>query len=66
MPNISKDAQRLKELILKAIEDHVLTQSEYEEILHLASEDGIIDNHEQALLRQLQEMIANKTIKLAK
>lgn len=66
MVNLSEDAKRLKELILKAIEDHELTQSEYDEIIHLASEDGIIDIHERALLRQLHEMIADKTIKLVK
>jgi len=66
MVNISDDAHRLKELIIKAINDHELTQSEYEEIIHLATEDGIIDTHERALLSQLHEMIANKTIKLVK
>ncbi|MBN1599331.1 MAG: hypothetical protein JW894_13640 [Bacteroidales bacterium] len=59
-------ANKLKELIVKAIEDHELSRAEHEEILNLALEDGHIDNHEQALLVQLQEMIANKTIRLVK
>jgi len=48
----------------KAIDDHVLTRDEYDQILHLASEDGIIDRQEQALLEQLQDMIDNKTVKV--
>jgi hypothetical protein len=64
--NISDDAHKLREMIEKAIEDHKLTRSEYDEILHLALEDGHIDLHEQALLQQLQEMIANKSVSLSK
>jgi hypothetical protein len=60
----SKHAEKLKTMISKAIDDHVLTRDEYDLILHLASEDGHIDRYEQALLEQLQEMIENKTIKL--
>ena len=60
----SKNAIKLHKLISKAIDDHKLTRDEYDMILHLASEDGHIDKHEQALLEQLQEMIENKTVKL--
>lgn len=58
----SRSARKLSDLINKALEDHELSNSEYEEIMHIAHEDGIIDPEERALLRQLQEMIANKTI----
>jgi hypothetical protein len=60
-----KNAEKLHKLISKAIADHTLTRDEFDMILHLASEDGHIDRHEQALLEQLQEMIENKTVKLA-
>ena len=60
----SESAEKLKQLIEKAIDDHVLTRDEYDQILHLASEDGIIDRQEQALLEQLQDMIDNKTVKV--
>ena len=60
---VSSSAERLKEMIIKAIEDHELTKDEYDTILHLATEDGIIDNQERALLQQLQEMIENKSVK---
>lgn len=62
--NISDNAHKLKELILHAIHDHILTLDEYEQILFLASDDGIIDPHEKILLQQLQQMIADKTIEL--
>lgn len=61
---VSKSAHELKEMIIKAIEDHKITRDEYDMILHLANEDGIIDRHEQILLGQLHEMIENKTVKL--
>ncbi|MEA5114403.1 MAG: hypothetical protein VB050_10275 [Geobacteraceae bacterium] len=59
----SKSARKLSDVIHKALEDHELTNAEYEEIMHIAHEDGIIDPEERALLSQLQEMIADKTIR---
>lgn len=61
---LSESAARLKELIEKAIEDHLVTNAEFDAIMELANEDGVIDTQEQALLHQLQEMIENKTVKL--
>ncbi len=61
---LSESAERLKKVIAKAIEDHHITRSEMDTILFIASEDGHIDRHEQALLDQLQEMIENKTVKI--
>ena len=52
----------LAEKIKKAIDDCELTHTEYNEILALAEEDGIIDAQEQTLLNQLQELIANNTV----
>ncbi len=54
----SKHADKLKNLIATAIDDHVLTRDEYDLIIHLASEDGHIDRYEQALLEQLQQSFA--------
>lgn len=59
----SSSAPKLAELINKAIEDHVITTAEYELIMHLAHEDGVIDPEERALLSMLQEMIVDKTVK---
>lgn len=57
-------AGKLKRVIEQAIEDQVITMAEYKDILDQATEDGVIDPQERVLLGQLQEMIANKTLKL--
>jgi uncharacterized membrane protein YebE (DUF533 family) len=62
----SESAQRLKEMIGKAIEDHVITRDEYDMIIHLATEDGHIDEQERALLSQLQDMMENGSVKWGK
>ena len=59
----SESAGKLRIMIEKAIDDHKITRAEMDSILHIATEDGHIDPHEQALLNQLQEMIENKTVK---
>ncbi|MBN2273993.1 MAG: hypothetical protein JXR41_13915 [Bacteroidales bacterium] len=61
---VSDDAKRLRQIIEKAIEDHKLTQEEYEIIIHQAIDDGHIDPQEKVLLKELNEMMANKTIKI--
>ncbi len=63
---VTKKGQNLADLIKKAIEDSVITINEYEEIMSVASEDGILDKHEEALLKQLNELIANKTVTFGK
>jgi hypothetical protein len=60
---VSDSSIRLREMIEKAIEDHKITREEYDKIIHIATEDGVIDRHEQALLRQLQQMIEEKEVK---
>jgi len=55
--------EKLAQMIKKAISDCEVTTSEYNEILALADEDGIIDSQEQNLLNQLQSLIANGTVK---
>lgn len=58
----SSSARKLSDLIHTAIEDHRITNAQYEEIIHIANEDGIIDPEERALLSQLHEMIADKSV----
>ncbi|MBN1498193.1 MAG: hypothetical protein JXA07_15580 [Spirochaetes bacterium] len=60
---VTKNGQKLADVIKKAIEDHVVTNAEYEEIYNIALEDGRIDNIEKALLTEFKNMIADKTIK---
>ncbi len=59
---VTKGGKKLVEVIQKAITDSVITIAEYEEIMSVASKDGVLDAHEQALLRELNALIANKTI----
>ncbi len=60
---LTKSGKTLEEVIKKAIEDHEITNAEYEEIIHLANEDGVIDKHEKILLNELKDMISDKTVK---
>ncbi len=53
---------KLSAMIKKAIQDCELTTTEYNEILALANEDGVIDSQEQNLLKQLQELLSNGTV----
>ena len=56
----------LKELVDKAIKDCLITNSKYEEVMKMAHKDGVIDDHEQQLLSQLQELLANGSLKRVK
>ncbi|MDY7038388.1 MAG: hypothetical protein SV375_19800 [Thermodesulfobacteriota bacterium] len=55
--------KKLNDMIKKAIADGKLTNTEYDQILALADADGVIDSQERNLLNQLQELLANKTVK---
>jgi len=59
----SESAAKLMEMIKKAMDDGQISSLEYDKILMIADEDGHIDNQEKALLAELQEMIANGTVK---
>ena len=63
---LSESGERLRQVINKAIEDHIITPEEYEEIIHVSTEDGYIDSQERALLAELQDMIENKIVKFGK
>lgn len=59
----AEPGRKLGELLKKAIEDCELTHSEHQRIVAIAHSDHVIDAQEQQLLSQLQQMIANGTIK---
>ena len=63
---LTKSGLELKDVIEKAIKDCVITNSEYEEIIKVASRDGTVDDHEQRLLSQLQGLLENGTVKRVK
>jgi hypothetical protein len=54
---------KLAVMIKKAIRDCELTTSEHNQILAIADEDRVIDSQEKNLLKQLQDLLANGTIK---
>jgi len=64
--SVTKSGKDLVRVIEKAIEDSVITFPEYEEIMSVASQDSVIDAHEKALLKELNSLIANKTITFGK
>lgn len=59
----TKSGANLADVIKNAINDHVITAAEYDEIMQLAHQDSIIDGHEQVLLKELHSMIADGSIK---
>jgi hypothetical protein len=60
---LTKSGKKLEEIIKKAIDDHVITNSEYEEIVELIHADGVIDAHERVLMQELNDLIADKSVK---
>lgn len=60
---LTESGRRLEEVIKKAIADHVIKNSEYEEIISLLHADGVIDAHERVLMQELNNLIADKTVK---
>lgn len=56
------DGVKLSDAIKKAIDDHQITNDEYEEIMSIAHEDGVVDAQEKRLLAMLHDMIADKSI----
>lgn len=61
---ISKSAQKIRKMIDKAIKCHEISHEDYDIILTIAYENGALDTHEKALLKQLQSMIEHNDIKL--
>ena len=59
----AEPGRKLGDLISKAIKDLELTNSEHQKIVAMAHADGVIDPQERQLLGQLQQMIANGTVK---
>jgi len=59
----TESGKKLQEVIKKAIEDLEITTTEYEEIMAQAARDSVIDAEEARLLKELNEMISNGTLK---
>lgn len=63
MQKPSESANRLSEMIKKAMDDGEISSLEYDRIMMVADEDGHIDSQERRLLSELQDMISNGTIR---
>lgn len=63
---LTKSGMELKDVMEKAIQDCMITNSEYEEVMKVANQDGMIDEHEQRLLSHFQGMLGNGTLKRVK
>jgi hypothetical protein len=64
MVNTKGDSgKRIADMIKKAMDDHQITTTEYEQIMMIADEDGVIDSQERRQLAELQHMIENGTIR---
>ncbi len=63
MDKPSKSAEKLNEMIKKAIEDGQLTSTEYDQIMMIVDEDGVVDPQEKRLLSELQDMLSNGSVK---
>lgn len=60
---LSSEAEKVKRIIEKAIEDHEITNTEYEKILAAVNADMVIDAQERQLLAQLHELIETGVVK---
>lgn len=60
---LSDSGRKLEETIKKAIDDHVIKNSEYQEILNVLHADAKIDAHERILMQELHDLIADGTVK---
>ena len=60
---MTSESSKLMALIQQAIEDGVITNREYHDILAQAAADGREDAEERAILANFHEMIANGTVK---
>jgi hypothetical protein len=61
---LSDKAHNLRKIIEKAIEDHKISKSEYDLIIHSATDDDNIDDQERALLGELQNMIEERIVRI--
>jgi hypothetical protein len=59
----TESGKKLQDIIKKAMDDLEITTSEYEMIMAQAGADGVIDSDEAQLLKELNAMLADGTLK---
>jgi tellurite resistance protein len=60
---MGQTGRQMAEMIRKAIRNCEITTSEYDRIVSVAEEDGMIDAEERKLLKLLQEFVSDGTVK---
>jgi hypothetical protein len=63
---ISESSKKMRQIIEKALDEHVISREDYDKIINLATADNTIDPHERILLKHLDEMLENKTVTFKK
>lgn len=63
MVKISKSSIKMRQIIEKAIDEHYITHDDYNNLIHIATEDSTIDPHEKILFKHLQDMLEDRTVK---
>lgn len=58
-----EDSHKLREMIEKALQDHIITREEYDKIIHQATKDGHLDKVEEALLAELHQLMQDGSIR---
>lgn len=61
MKNIRHEELAAK--IKQAMDDSIITNAEFEDIMDMAHEDWVLDRHEKAMLREFNCMIADGTLR---
>ena len=63
---VSDSAIELRKIVEEAIHTGFITHDKYDSIINIASADGHVDSHEQAILTEFHQMIHDKEIKFKK
>ena len=63
---VSKSAVKLRKAVDKAIANEMITMEEYDAIVAIATDDGHVDNHEAAILKEFNQLINSRDIKFKK
>jgi hypothetical protein len=63
---LTRSGLELLDIIERSINKQSISNTEYEEIMELVDKDGVMDDHERQLLRQLQALLENGTLKKVK
>lgn len=64
MPKVSDSSQKMRKILVRAIQEHEITRDDYDRFLTITSADGHFDTQERVLLGNLNDLIYDRTIKI--